>query len=66
MNYKCHECFKTKHGVCDVFVYETNGRDVVQLFTTDFVSSSTSGVTFTNKEKFLEFISFLDVIYDEI
>ena len=66
MNYKCHECFKTKRGICDVFVYENNGKDVVQVFSTDFVSTSTSCLTFTNKDKFLEYISFLDAIYERI
>ena len=59
MNYKDYKSFEIKNGVIDVFSYELEGRIVVQLFTTDYVSGSTSSATFTNYETFKKFIDFL-------
>ena len=59
MNYKNYESFQTKHGVIDVFLIEVDDKQVVQMFMTDYVSHSTSSATFTNIQKFQEFIDFL-------
>lgn len=59
MKYKDYKSFEIKNGMIDVFSYELEGRTVVQLFITDFISLSTSSATFTNIETFERFIEFL-------
>lgn len=59
MNYKDYQSFEVKNGVIDVFSFELDGKTVVQMFTTDFISWTTSSATFTNVETFEKFIDFL-------
>ena len=59
MNYKDYQSFEVKNGVIDVFSFELEGKTVIQMFTTDYVTWSTSSATFTNPESFQKFIHFL-------
>ena len=63
MNYKDYQSFKVKHGVIDVFVVEYDGEKRVQIFITDYLSHSTSSVSF-NPNDFGNFINFLDNLND--
>ena len=62
MNYKDYQSFEVKNGVIDVFTFELDGKTVVQLFTTDYVTWTTSSATFTNVESFHKFIHFLKTL----
>lgn len=59
MKYKEYKSFEVKNGVIDVFVFDVNDKTVVQMFTTDYVTWTTSSATFTNYESFQKFIDFL-------
>ena len=59
MNYKDYQSFEVKNGVIDVFTFELDGKTVVQMFTTDFITWTTSSATFNNVESFQKFIQFL-------
>lgn len=66
MNYKDYQSFEVKNGVIDVFMFELDGKTVIQMFTTDYISGSTSSATFTNQSSFQKFISFLDNLNDKL
>lgn len=59
MNYKDYQSFEVKNGVIDVFTFELDGEIVIQMFTTDYITWTTSSATFTNIESFNKFINFL-------
>ena len=65
MIYKDYQSFRVKHGVVDVFVIDYDDRQSIQLFISDHLSHSVSSSTFT-LEEFESFISFLDVINDNL
>ena len=62
MNYKDYQSFEVKNGVVDVFSFELEGKTVIQMFITDYVTWTTSSATFNNVESFHKFIHFLKTL----
>ena len=59
MNYKNYRSYPVKNGTVDVFYFEVEGREVVEIFVTDFLTHHTSSAIFTDREHFEKFIELL-------
>ena len=59
MNYKNYRSYSVKNGTVDVFYFEVEGREVVELFVTDFLTHTTSSAIFTDRVHFEKFIDLL-------
>lgn len=59
MNYKDYQSVEVKNGHIDIFLMEVEGKEVVEIFITDYLTHSTSSAIFNSKESFEKFINIL-------
>lgn len=62
MNYKNYRSYQVKNGTIDVFYFEVEDREVVEIFISDFLTQTTSSAIFTDREHFEKFIDLLVTI----
>ena len=65
MDYKNYRSYSVKNGTVDVFYFDVEGREVVELFVTDFLTNNTSSAIFTNRADFEKFVALLLNLMEE-